>query len=96
MGAETKIIAINEVSQRNDILNESIEKMRVELMNCRRNMSQVEGEKFDLEKEVLKLRREFKTFEQHTVLLNEEKEHLIQMLELKNSILSSFQYSDKD
>jgi phage shock protein A len=62
MGAETKIIAINEVSQRNDILNESIEKMRVELMNCRRNMSQVEGEKFDLEKEVLKLRRELKTF----------------------------------
>ena len=70
--------------------------MRNELLNCRRNLSQAEAEKFDLEKEVLKLRREVKTFEQHTSLLNEEKEHLIQMLELKNSILSSFQYSDKD
>jgi hypothetical protein len=96
MGVETKNVAINEVSQRNDILTESIEKMRIELLNCRRNFSQAEAEKFDLEKDVLKLRREVKTFEQHTSLLNEEKEHLIQMLELKNSILSSFQYSDKD
>jgi phage shock protein A len=90
MGVETKNVAINEVSQRNDILTESIDKMRNELLNCRWNLSQAEAEKFDLEKEVLKLRREVKTFEQHTSLLNEEKEHLIQMLELKNSILSSF------
>lgn len=77
MGVETKNVAINEVSQRNDILTESIDKMRNELLNCRRNLSQAEAEKFDLEKDVLKLRREVKTFEQHTSLLNEEKEHLI-------------------
>ena len=62
MGVETKNVAINEVSQRNDILTESIEKMRIELLNCRRNLSQAEAEKFDLEKDVLKLRREVKTF----------------------------------
>ena len=90
MGVETRNVAISEVSHRNDILSESVEKMRNELLNCRRNMSQVEAEKFELEKEVMRLRRDVKTFEQHIGLLNEEKEHLIQMLELKNSILSSF------
>ena len=94
MGVETKNIAISEVSHRNEILSESVDKMRNELLNCRRTLSQVEAEKFDLEKETLRLRRDAKTMEQHTSLLNEEKGHLIQMLELKNSILSSFQYSD--
>jgi hypothetical protein len=43
------------------ILNESIEKMKNELFNLRRSLSQVESEKFDLEKEVLNLRRDLKT-----------------------------------
>ena len=43
------------------ILNESIEKMKNELFNLRKSLSQVESEKFDLEKEVLNLRRDLKT-----------------------------------
>ena len=39
MGVETRNVAISEVSHRNDILSESVEKMRNELLNCRRNMS---------------------------------------------------------
>ncbi len=77
MGVETKNVAFNEVSIRNDILADSLEKMRNELLNTRRNLSQIEAEKFDLEKELLKLRRDVKTFEQHASLLNEEKEHLL-------------------
>jgi hypothetical protein len=63
LGVETKNVALSEISQRNDILYESLEKMRVELQNCRRIMSQIEAEKFDLEKETLRLRREAKTME---------------------------------
>ena len=63
--------------------------MKNELFNVRRNISQVESEKFDLEKEVLNLRRELKTQQQHVQLTNEDKEHLISMLELKNSLMSS-------
>ena len=36
MNFETKNIAINEVSARNDILNESVEKLRNELHNTRK------------------------------------------------------------
>jgi hypothetical protein len=43
------------------ILNDSIDKLKNELFNTRRNLSQMESEKFDLEKEVLNLRRELKT-----------------------------------
>jgi chromosome condensin MukBEF ATPase and DNA-binding subunit MukB len=63
MGVETKNVAFNEVAIRNDILADSLEKMRNELLNTRRNLTQVEAEKFDLEKEILKLRRDVKTFE---------------------------------
>ena len=44
------------------ILSESIEKIKNELFNSRRALSQVESEKFDLEKEVLNLRRDLKTY----------------------------------
>ena len=51
MNFETKEVTINEVAQRNQILNESLEKFRLELFNARKTLSQVESEKFDLEKE---------------------------------------------
>jgi hypothetical protein len=60
MGFETKSVAINEVSNRNEILNESLDKVKVELFNARRLLTQIENEKFDLEKEILILRREIK------------------------------------
>ncbi len=63
MNFETKEVTINEVAQRNQILNESLEKFRLELFNARKTLSQVESEKFDLEKETLRLRRDNKTQE---------------------------------
>ena len=51
MQAESKTVAINEVSQRNDILNESLEKLKLELLNTRKNLSEVENQKFEMEKE---------------------------------------------
>lgn len=88
MNFETKAVAINEVSSRNEILNESLDKVKVELFNARRTLTQVENEKFELEKEILRLRREVKHMEQSMQVVNEEKEHLIGMLELRNHILS--------
>lgn len=44
------------------ILNDSIDKLKNELFNTRRNLSQMESEKFDLEKEVMNLRRDLKTY----------------------------------
>jgi hypothetical protein len=44
------------------ILSESIEKIKNELFNTRRTLSQAESEKFDLEKEVLNLRKDLKTY----------------------------------
>jgi precorrin-6x reductase len=58
LGTGTKEIAIKEVSQQNLILNDSIDKLKNELFNIRRTLSQMESEKFDLEKEVLNVRRE--------------------------------------
>jgi precorrin-6x reductase len=60
-GTGTKEIAVKEVTQQNLILLDSIDKLKNELLNIRRNLSQMESEKFDLEKEVLNLRRELKT-----------------------------------
>jgi len=54
----------------------------------------LESEKFDLEKEILRLRRDNKSLEQQTSLMAEEKEHLISMLELKTHILSTSQGGD--
>ncbi len=53
-------------------------------MNTRRNMSMAESEKFEMEKEVLKMRREVKEMEKAMKMSNEEKEHMIELLELKN------------
>jgi hypothetical protein len=63
MNVETKAFAITEVSSRNEILNESLDKVKLELFNARRTMTQAEAEKFELEKEVLRLRRENKQVE---------------------------------
>ena len=89
MNVETKSFAIHEVSSRNEILNESLDKVKLELFNARRTLTQTESDKFDLEKEVLRLRREAKHFESQWNFCMEEKEHLISMLELKNHIIKS-------
>ena len=89
MNFETKAVAINEVSSRNEILNDSLEKVKVELLNARKLLSQVESEKFEMEKEILNLRREVKMGEQQIGIVNEEKEHLITMLEFKNHFMAS-------
>jgi hypothetical protein len=53
MSFETKNIAVEEVSSRNEILSGSIEKIKNELFNTRRNIAVIESEKFELEKETL-------------------------------------------
>ena len=50
MSFETKNIAVEEVSSRNEILSGSIEKIKNELFNTRRNIAVIESEKFELEK----------------------------------------------
>lgn len=64
MNFETKSVAINEVSTRNEILSDSLDKVKLELFNARKNLSLVESEKLDQEKEILRLRREIKMTEQ--------------------------------
>ena len=63
MQSESRAVAINEVSSRNEILNESLEKLKLELFNIRKQLSEVENEKFDAEKENLKMKKEFKQTE---------------------------------
>lgn len=61
--SESKALAINEVSSRNDILNETLDKMKNEIFNLKKLMSSLEAEKFDLEKETLRLRKDLKKHE---------------------------------
>lgn len=39
MQAESRAVAVTEVSSRNDILNESLEKVKIELLNTKRILS---------------------------------------------------------
>ena len=54
----------------------------------------MESDKYDIENEAIRLKRELKVFEQNIGLLKEEKEHLIHMLELKNHLLASQSFAD--
>jgi chromosome segregation ATPase len=92
LGTGTKEIAVKEVSQQNLILNDSIDKLKNELFNIRRTLSQMESEKFDLEKEVLDLRRDNQTYQQQLKLSREDNEHIISLLELKNTLMHSVNY----
>jgi chromosome segregation ATPase len=92
LGTGTKEIAIKEVSQQNLILNDSIDKLKNELFNIRRTLSQMESEKFDLEKEVLNVRRDNQTYQQQLKLSKEDNEHIISLLELKNTLMHSVNY----
>ena len=49
----------------------------------------MEGDKFELEKENLRIKRDIKKLEIQNQSLLDEKEHLISMLELKNHLLDS-------
>ena len=77
MQAESRAVAINEISTRNEILNESLEKYKLELFNTRTALSKCENERFDLEKENLKLKNDIKASYRMTSSLTDEKEHLI-------------------
>lgn len=61
--SESKSIAISEVSSRNEILNESLEKMKNELFKLKKIMSSLEAEKFDIDKENMRLNKELKKHE---------------------------------
>jgi predicted nucleic acid-binding Zn-ribbon protein len=92
LGTGTKEIAVKEVSQQNLILNDTIDKLKNELFNIRRTLSQMESEKFDLEKEVLNVRRDNQTYQQQLKLSREDNEHIISLLELKNTLMHSVNY----
>ncbi|CDW80040.1 UNKNOWN [Stylonychia lemnae] len=89
MQAESRAVAINEVQSRNELLNDSLENVKNELLNTKRVLSQMENDKFELEKESLRIKRDIKKLEIQNLSLQDEKEHLIQMLELKNHLLDS-------
>jgi len=63
MQAESKTFAITQVSSRNDILNETLDKMKNEILNLKKLISSLEAEKFEIDKENTKMRKEAKTFE---------------------------------
>ena len=63
MQAETRAVAVNEVSSRNEILNDSLDKVKTELLNTKRLLSAVESEKFDVEKENLRIKKDLKKLE---------------------------------
>lgn len=77
MQAESKSLAINEVSTRNEILNDSLEKLKNELFNIKKVLNSVESEKFDLEKENMRMKKDIKKYEAQVSTFSEEKEHLI-------------------
>jgi hypothetical protein len=60
MQVESKSLAIHEVSTRNDILSESLEKYKLELFNTRTVLARTENEKFDFEKENMRLKSDIK------------------------------------
>jgi hypothetical protein len=60
MQSESKVLAMNEFSTRNEILSESIEKIKLELFNTRTTLAKAENEKFDIEKENLKMKNDLK------------------------------------
>jgi hypothetical protein len=58
MQSESKKVAVSEVSTRNEILNDSVEKLKLEILNIKKTLSKVENEKIDIEKEGFKLKGE--------------------------------------
>lgn len=77
MQSESKVLAINEIQTRNEILSESIDKIKLELFNTRTALAKAENERFDYEKENLKLKSDLKIQFRTLSSLSEEKEHLI-------------------
>eukprot|EP00347_Sterkiella_histriomuscorum_P010258 403376985 len=87
--AESKSMAVNEVHTRNEILHDSLDKFKTELLNQKRLYSQLESEHFDIEKENLRLKKDNKRLQLSNECFQDEKEHLIQMLEMKNHLLAT-------
>lgn len=94
MQTESKSVAVHEVNSRNEILSDSLEKIKNELLNTKKILSGTESERFDLEKENMRIKKDVKKYESQLASFSEEKEHLIQMLELKNHLIQNNSGSD--
>lgn len=67
----------NELEDRNRILADNLDKVKVELYSLKTSYSSLENDKYDLEKEVEKLRKDLKSERRNLSIINEEKEHLL-------------------
>ena len=53
-------MAANELESRNEILNDNLDKIKIELYSVKKSLSLMENEKFDLEKEIQRLKKDLK------------------------------------
>ena len=58
--SESKQMAANELESRNEILNDNLDKIKIELYSVKKSLSLMENEKFDLEKEIQRLKKDLK------------------------------------
>lgn len=77
MKSESKQMVANELEDRNRILADNLDKVKVELYSLKTSYSSLENDKYDLEKEVEKLRKDLKSERSNLSIINEEKEHLL-------------------
>ena len=77
MKSESKQMVANELEDRNRILADNLDKVKVELYSLKTSFSSLENDKYDLEKEVEKLRKDLKSERSNLSIINEEKEHLL-------------------
>ena len=77
LNSESKQMAVDEVESRNQILSDSLDKVKIELYGLKKTMSQMENEKMHLESECQKMKKEIKSEKEISLALLEEKEHLL-------------------
>ena len=65
------------------MLNDSLEQVKAELLNARKCLTAAEQDKFEYEKECMKLKKEMKAMEEEKRRWEEERLQMIQMLEVK-------------
>lgn len=60
MHADTKVIALREVEQRNEILNQALDKVKLEILSQKKQISKLESEKFEVSSENDRIKADLK------------------------------------
>jgi len=68
-------------------LNSSLEKLKLELLSTKKAHSKVEADRFEMETEMSRVKHELKQTQSSFNAIKEEKEHLMQLVEMKQQAL---------